>query len=78
MAVMRAAAVALAAGVLLIASGCGSSQSPTTATPACGASWNASASAAAPKEGIALTHFTVSEDVERSRRFYTVCSGARP
>jgi len=25
----------------------------------------------APKEGIALTHFIVSEDVERSRRFYT-------
>jgi catechol 2,3-dioxygenase-like lactoylglutathione lyase family enzyme len=25
----------------------------------------------APKDGIALTHFIVSEDVERSRRFYT-------
>jgi catechol 2,3-dioxygenase-like lactoylglutathione lyase family enzyme len=25
----------------------------------------------APNEGIALTHFIVSEDVERSRRFYT-------
>ena len=25
----------------------------------------------APAEGIALTHFVVSEDVERSRRFYT-------
>jgi catechol 2,3-dioxygenase-like lactoylglutathione lyase family enzyme len=25
----------------------------------------------APKEGIALTHFIVSSDVERSRRFYT-------
>ena len=25
----------------------------------------------APKEGIALTHFIVSNDVERSRRFYT-------
>jgi catechol 2,3-dioxygenase-like lactoylglutathione lyase family enzyme len=25
----------------------------------------------APKEGIALTHFIVSDDVERSRRFYT-------
>jgi catechol 2,3-dioxygenase-like lactoylglutathione lyase family enzyme len=25
----------------------------------------------APKEGIALTHFVVSADVERSRRFYT-------
>jgi catechol 2,3-dioxygenase-like lactoylglutathione lyase family enzyme len=25
----------------------------------------------APEEGIALTHFIVSEDVERSRRFYT-------
>ena len=24
----------------------------------------------APKEGIALTHFIVSDDVERSRRFY--------
>jgi catechol 2,3-dioxygenase-like lactoylglutathione lyase family enzyme len=26
---------------------------------------------AAPKEGILLTHFVVSDDVERSRRFYT-------
>src|SRR5829696_5111390 len=25
----------------------------------------------APKEGIALTHFIVADDVERSRRFYT-------
>jgi catechol 2,3-dioxygenase-like lactoylglutathione lyase family enzyme len=25
----------------------------------------------APREGIALTHFVVSDDVERSRRFYT-------
>ena len=25
----------------------------------------------APKDGIALTHFIVSDDVERSRRFYT-------
>src|SRR5215211_4878984 len=25
----------------------------------------------APKEGIALTHFIVSDDIERSRRFYT-------
>src|SRR5213596_1763762 len=25
----------------------------------------------APREGIALTHFIVSDDVERSRRFYT-------
>jgi catechol 2,3-dioxygenase-like lactoylglutathione lyase family enzyme len=25
----------------------------------------------APNEGIVLTHFIVSEDVERSRRFYT-------
>jgi len=25
----------------------------------------------APTEGIALTHFIVSRDVERSRRFYT-------
>jgi catechol 2,3-dioxygenase-like lactoylglutathione lyase family enzyme len=29
----------------------------------------------APKEGIALTHFIVSEDVERSRRFYTEVLG---
>ena len=29
----------------------------------------------APKEGILLTHFIVSDDVERSRRFYT--DGAR-
>lgn len=29
----------------------------------------------APKEGIALTHFIVSSDVERSRRFYTEVLG---
>jgi catechol 2,3-dioxygenase-like lactoylglutathione lyase family enzyme len=29
----------------------------------------------APEEGIALTHFIVSEDVERSRRFYTEVLG---
>jgi catechol 2,3-dioxygenase-like lactoylglutathione lyase family enzyme len=29
----------------------------------------------APKEGILLTHFIVSEDVERSRRFYTEVLG---
>jgi catechol 2,3-dioxygenase-like lactoylglutathione lyase family enzyme len=29
----------------------------------------------APKEGIALTHFIVSDDVERSRRFYTEVLG---
>ena len=29
----------------------------------------------APKEGIALTHFIVSRDVERSRRFYTEVLG---
>jgi catechol 2,3-dioxygenase-like lactoylglutathione lyase family enzyme len=28
-----------------------------------------------PKEGIALTHFIVSDDVERSRRFYTEVLG---
>jgi catechol 2,3-dioxygenase-like lactoylglutathione lyase family enzyme len=28
-----------------------------------------------PAEGIALTHFIVSEDVERSRRFYTEVLG---
>jgi catechol 2,3-dioxygenase-like lactoylglutathione lyase family enzyme len=29
----------------------------------------------APKEGIVLTHFIVSDDVERSRRFYTEVIG---
>jgi hypothetical protein len=29
----------------------------------------------APSEGIALTHFTVSDDIERSRRFYTEMLG---
>jgi len=29
----------------------------------------------APQEGIALTHFIVSDDVERSRRFYTEVIG---
>src|SRR5262249_59009959 len=29
----------------------------------------------APKEGIALTHFIVSSDVDRSRRFYTEVLG---
>jgi catechol 2,3-dioxygenase-like lactoylglutathione lyase family enzyme len=29
----------------------------------------------APREGIALTHFIVSDDVERSRRFYTEVLG---
>jgi catechol 2,3-dioxygenase-like lactoylglutathione lyase family enzyme len=29
----------------------------------------------APTEGIALTHFIVSDDVERSRRFYTEVLG---
>jgi len=29
----------------------------------------------APKEGIALTHFIVSDDVDRSRRFYTEVLG---
>ena len=29
----------------------------------------------APKEGIVLTHFVVSDDVERSRRFYTEVLG---
>jgi hypothetical protein len=28
-----------------------------------------------PAEGIALTHFIVSDDVERSRRFYTEVVG---
>ena len=28
-----------------------------------------------PAEGIALTHFIVSDDVERSRRFYTEVLG---
>jgi len=31
----------------------------------------------APTEGIALTHFIVSRDVERSRRFYTEVLGGR-
>jgi catechol 2,3-dioxygenase-like lactoylglutathione lyase family enzyme len=31
----------------------------------------------APPEGIALTHFIVSDDVERSRRFYTEVLGGR-
>jgi len=30
----------------------------------------------APKDGIVLTHFIVSDDVERSRRFYTDVLGA--
>ena len=30
-----------------------------------------------PPEGIALTHFIVSDDVERSRRFYTEVLGGR-
>jgi hypothetical protein len=29
----------------------------------------------APREGIALTYFIVSQDVERSRRFYTKVLG---
>src|SRR3954469_2834588 len=29
----------------------------------------------APEEGIALTHFIVSDDIERSRRFYTEVLG---
>ena len=29
----------------------------------------------APSEGIALTHFIVSDDVQRSRRFYTEVLG---
>lgn len=33
------------------------------------------AEAPVPKEGILLTHFIVSEDVERSRRFYTEVLG---
>jgi catechol 2,3-dioxygenase-like lactoylglutathione lyase family enzyme len=32
----------------------------------------------APKEGILLTHFIVSDDVERSRRFYTDVLGGEP
>src|SRR5262245_39109892 len=32
----------------------------------------------APKEGIALTHFIVSRDVERSRRFYVDVLGGEP
>ena len=31
----------------------------------------------APKEGIVLTYFIVSDDVERSRRFYTEVLGLR-
>jgi hypothetical protein len=31
----------------------------------------------APQEGILLTHFIVSDDIERSRRFYTDGSAAR-
>ena len=31
----------------------------------------------APKEGIVLTHFIVSDDVERSRRFYTDVLGGQ-
>src|SRR3981081_3887685 len=31
----------------------------------------------APGEGIVLTHFIVSDDVERSRRFYTEVLGGR-
>src|SRR6201987_3159882 len=31
-----------------------------------------------PAEGIALTHFIVSDDVERSRRFYTEVLGGEP
>ena len=31
----------------------------------------------APKEGIALTHFIVSDDVDRSRRFYTEVLGGQ-
>ena len=30
-----------------------------------------------PPEGIVLTHFIVSDDVERSRRFYTEVLGGR-
>jgi catechol 2,3-dioxygenase-like lactoylglutathione lyase family enzyme len=30
-----------------------------------------------PPEGIVLTHFIVSDDVERSRRFYTEVPGGR-
>jgi catechol 2,3-dioxygenase-like lactoylglutathione lyase family enzyme len=32
----------------------------------------------APKEGLVLTHFIVSNDVERSRRFYTDVLGGEP
>ena len=32
----------------------------------------------APTEGIAITHFLVSRDVERSRRFYTEVLGGKP
>src|SRR4051794_32629431 len=32
----------------------------------------------APRHGIALTHFIVSDDVERSRRFYTDVLGGEP
>ena len=32
----------------------------------------------APREGILLTHFIVSDDVERSRRFYTEVLGGEP
>jgi catechol 2,3-dioxygenase-like lactoylglutathione lyase family enzyme len=31
----------------------------------------------APREGILLTHFIVSDDVERSRRFYSDVLGAK-
>jgi hypothetical protein len=31
----------------------------------------------APTEGIAISHFIVSRDVERSRRSYTGCSAVR-
>jgi catechol 2,3-dioxygenase-like lactoylglutathione lyase family enzyme len=30
-----------------------------------------------PPEGLALTHFIVSDDVERSQRFYTEVLGGR-
>lgn len=32
----------------------------------------------APTEGIAITHFIVSSDVERSRRFYSEVLGGEP
>ena len=32
----------------------------------------------APKEGILLTYFIVSNDIERSRRFYTDVLGGEP